>query len=167
MKNCLRNITPFLLTLIGLFVLGHNTKAQKAVDSNAIINAIFPRGEKVLSSSNFNGTVWLNRFVTSSDSLNCIVSIVTFEPGVRTNWHTHAGGQILMVTEGTGYYQEKGKQIKILHKGDIVKCLPGVTHWHGATPHGEFAHLVVAPDLNKGDVIWLQKVTDEEYNGLK
>ena len=148
-------------------LLGVSAKAQKNIDTAAILNSIFPRGEKMISNNNFNGTVWLNRFISAGDSLDCIVSLVTFDPGVRTNWHTHPGGQILIVTEGSGYYQEKGKPRQIIHKGDVVKCPPGVTHWHGASPNGEFAHLVVAPDAEKGEVTWLQKVTDEEYNGLK
>ena len=142
-------------------------KAQKTSDTTAILNSIFPRGEKVGSGNNFNGTVWLKRFVSPNDSLDCIIALVTFDPGVRTNWHTHPGGQVLMVTDGIGYYQEKSKPRQIIRKGDIVKCLPGVTHWHGASPDGEFAHLVIAPDAEKGEVTWLQKVTDKEYNGLK
>jgi len=150
-----------------LIFLSFNAKAQKTIDTAAIINSIFPRGEKDVSNNNFNGTVWLKRFVSPSDSLDCIVSLVTFNAGVRTNWHTHPGGQILIVVEGIGYYQEKGKRRQIIYKGDVVKCPPGVTHWHGASPHGEFAHLVVAPDAEKGEVTWLQKVTNEEYSGLK
>jgi len=142
-------------------------KAQQAIDTTAIINSIFPRGEKSTSGNNFNGGAWLKRYVSTADSLDCTVALVTFEPGVRTNWHIHPGGQILMVVEGTGYYQEKGKPKQIIHKGDVVKCPPGVTHWHGASPNGEFAHLVVAPNAEKGEVTWLQKVTDEEYEGLK
>jgi quercetin dioxygenase-like cupin family protein len=148
-------------------VLCLNAKAQKIMDTTAIINSVFPRGEKMVSNPNFNGTVWLKRFVSPSDSLDCIVSLVTFEPGVRTNWHIHPGGQILIVTEGIGYYQEKGKPIQILHKGDVVKCPREAAHWHGASPYGEFAHLVFAPDAEKGEVIWLQKVTDKEYNSIK
>ena len=156
------------ITLFAFFILpGVSAKAQQIIDTTAIVNSILPRGEKMVSNDNFNGTVWLKRFVSTGDSLDCIVSLVTFAPGVRTNWHTHPGGQILMVVEGTGYYQEKGKPRQIIHKGDVVKCPPGVTHWHGASPDGEFAHLVVAPDAEKGEVTWLQKVTDEEYNGLK
>jgi len=66
-----------------------------------------------------------------------------------------------------GYYQEKGKPGQIIRKGDIIKCSPGVQHWHGASPDSEFAHLVVAPDIEKGEVTWLQRVTDEEYHSLK
>ena len=150
-----------------LVLISFNTKAQKTIDTAAIINSILPRGEKVESGNNFNGGVWLNRFVSPADSLDCIVALVTFQPKIRTNWHIHPGGQILIVTEGVGYYQEKGKPKQVIRKGDIIKCSPGVQHWHGASPGGEFAHLVVAPDVEKGEVTWLQRVTDEEYNSLK
>ena len=157
------NIISFAIFIL----LNITAKAQQAIDTTAIVNSIFRRGEKSTSSNNFNGGVWVERYVSTGDSLDCIVSLVTFEPGVRTNWHTHPGGQILIVVEGVGYYQEKGKPRRIIRKGDVVKCPPGVTHWHGASPDSEFAHLVVAPDAEKGEVTWLQKVTEEEYNGLK
>ena len=156
-----------MLVFVSLVLFNVNVKGQHAIDTTAILNSIFPRGEKSVSNNNFNGGVWVKRFVSPGDSLDCIVSLVTFEPGVRTNWHTHPGGQILMVVEGTGYYQEKDRQRQIIHKGDVVKCPPGVTHWHGASPKGEFAHLVVAPGAGKGEVTWLQAVTEEEYNGSK
>ena len=39
---------------------------------------------------------------------------VTFEPGCRNNWHIHkadkGGGQILLCTNGRGWYQEWGKE---------------------------------------------------------
>jgi quercetin dioxygenase-like cupin family protein len=116
-----------IIVFVSFILLNINAKAQQVIDTTAIMNSIFPRGEKSVSSRNFNGGVWVKRFVSPADSLDCIVSLVTFEPGVRTNWHTHPGGQILMVVEGTGYYQEKGKPRQIIHKGDVVKCPPGVT----------------------------------------
>ena len=156
-----------IIAVVNFILLNLNAKAQQVTDTTAIVNSIFARGEKSISNNNFSGGVWVKRYVSPADSLDCIVALVTFEPGVRTNWHTHPGGQILMVVEGTGYYQEKGKPKQIIQKGDVVKCLPGVTHWHGASADGEFAHLVVAPDAEKGEVTWLQKVTDEEYTGSK
>lgn len=162
-----KNILPFLLSVVCFNSLSFNAKSQQTADTVAIINSIFPRGEKSTSNNNFNGGMWLKRFVSPADSLDCTISLVTFEPGVRTNWHIHQGGQILMVVEGIGFYQEKGKPRQIIRKGDVIKCPRGVTHWHGASPEGEFAHLVVAPDAEKGEVTWLKKVSDEEYHGLK
>lgn len=124
---------------------------------------IFPKGEKA-PSDYFTGTAWVKNLVSPDDAFNTVIGNVVFEPGTRNNWHTHPGGQILIVTEGTGYYQEKGKPIQVLHKGDVVKIQPDVVHWHGASPDSEFTHIAVNPNTQKGIVVWLDRVTDEEYH---
>ncbi len=73
----------------------------------------------------------------------------------------------LIGIEGTGYYQEKGKPIQQLHKGDVIKILPGIEHWHGASPDSEFTHIAINTNTQKGIVEWLQRVTNEEYNSFK
>jgi 4-carboxymuconolactone decarboxylase len=112
----------------------------------------------------FTGTVWVNIAVQPEDALNCTVGKVTFAPTARTNWHTHRKGQTLIVTDGTGYYQEKGKPIQIIQQGDVVKILPGVEHWHGASHDSEMTHIAIVADAEKDSTIWLQPVTTEEYN---
>ncbi|WP_232065173.1 cupin domain-containing protein [Rhodocytophaga rosea] len=91
---------------------------------------------------------------------------VTFEPGARTNWHYHPGGQILLVTSGKGRYQEKGKAVKELRKGDVIKCAPNTIHWHGAAPDSELSHIAISTNAGKGAVVWLKPVSEEEYNKL-
>ncbi len=66
----------------------------------------------------------------------------------------------------TGYYQERGKPVQVVHNGDVIKCLPGVEHWHGATAKSGFAYLSVTP-TQKGKTIWLEPVSDKDYNSLK
>ena len=136
------------------------------MDTSENQNEIFPRGYKA-SADYFTGTAWVKMLVATDDTFNTSVANVVFEPGCRNNWHTHAGGQILIVTDGTGYYQEKGKPIKLLHKGDVVKIPPGVVHWHGASPDSEFTHLAINTNIQKGIIEWLEKVTDKEYNSFK
>ena len=126
-------------------------------------NAIFPKGDRA-PAEYFTGTAWVKMLVTADDIFNTSVANVTFEPGARNNWHTHPGGQILIITDGVGYYQEKGKPVQLLHKGDVIKILPGVVHWHGASPDSEMTHLAINTNTQKGIVEWLQKVTDEEYS---
>ena len=128
-------------------------------------NNIFPKGEKA-PADYFTGTVWVQLLVPNDNIFNCQVANVVFEPGARNNWHTHPGGQILIVTDGIGYYQEKGKPIQLIRKGDTVKILPGVVHWHGASHDSEFTHIAVNPNTQKGVVEWLERVTDEEYNSV-
>ena len=125
--------------------------------------AIFPKGEKA-PAEYFTGTAWVKLLEPNDLAFNTQIGNVVFEPGARNNWHTHPGGQILIATDGIGYYQEKGKPIQILRKGDVVKILPDVEHWHGASPDSEFTHLAINTNTQKGVVVWLQRVTDEEYS---
>ena len=129
-------------------------------------SSIFPKGEKA-PANYFTGTVWVKILVPADDTFNTLIGNVTFEPGARNNWHRHPGGQILIVTDGTGYYQEKGKPIQLLRKGDVVKILPNIDHWHGASPDSEFTHIAINSNTQKGVVEWLQGVTNEEYNSFK
>lgn len=129
-------------------------------------NIIFPKGEKA-PIEYFTGSVWIKILVPNEATLNCQIANVVFEKGARNNWHTHPGGQILIVTDGIGYYQEKGKPIQLLRKGDVVNIPPGVEHWHGASHDSGFTHIAVNPNTQKGVVVWLERVTDEEYNSFK
>lgn len=126
----------------------------------------FAKGNKV-SNGNFTGNVWVN-MLTSVDTANSTsVGNVTFAPKARSNWHLHPSGQILLVTDGLGYYQEKGQPIRLIRKGDVIKCPPNIAHWHGATRDSSMTHITLGPDNAKGPVEWLSSVTDEEYNQLK
>ncbi|TAL44999.1 MAG: cupin domain-containing protein [Chitinophagaceae bacterium] len=127
---------------------------------------IFSKGEKA-PAGYFTGTAWVQLLVPNDPGLNCQIANVVFEPGARNNWHTHPGGQILLVTDGSGYYQEKSKPIQLLRKGDVVNIPPDVEHWHGASPDSEFTHIAINTNTQKGIVVWLQRVTDEEYNSFK
>jgi quercetin dioxygenase-like cupin family protein len=127
------------------------------------LNELFPKGERA-SADYFVGTVWVKNLVPVDEKLQTLIGSVRFEPGARNNWHKHPGGQILIAIDGIGYYQEKGKPIQLLRKGDVVKILPDLVHWHGASPKSAFTHIAINPNTQKGIVEWLQKVTDEEYN---
>lgn len=127
---------------------------------------IFPKGI-MIKNDYFSGTAWLHMLLSANENHDISIANVVFEPGVRNNWHSHAAGQILICIKGKGYYQEKGKPIQLLNVGDVVDILPNVVHWHGATPIGEFEHIAINPQVSKGSVVWLQPVTDEEYNSYK
>ena len=127
---------------------------------------IFKRGPK--ASTNFTGTAWIEMLVSDDKNVyDCQVYNVIFEPGARNHWHKHPGGQILLVTDGTGYYQERGKEVRILKKGDVVEISPDVEHWHGATRYSRFTHIGISPNVSKGPIIWLEPVSNEEYKKLR
>ena len=129
-------------------------------------NTIFPKGERA-PVDYFTGTVWIKMLLPNDPNLNCQIGNVVFEAGARNNWHTHPGGQILIATDGVGYYQEKGKSVQLLRKGDVVNIPPDVVHWHGASHDSEFIHIAINPNTQKGIVVWLERVSDEEYNSYR
>jgi len=126
-------------------------------------NTVFLRGRRI-TSDNFTGSVWVAMLVTDEEVFGSRIGNVTFEPGARTNWHSHPGGQVLLVTDGAGYYQEQGGPIQLLRRGDVVEIGPDVVHWHGATPSGEFTHVAVVTNSLAGSTVWQQPVTESEYN---
>jgi len=124
---------------------------------------IFPLG-KTASQDVFTGTAYVNMLLPDTDrTFDCQVYDVVFEAGARNNWHSHPGGQILLVTAGKGYYQERGKPAQVLDKGDVVPIPPNVEHWHGAAPDSDFVHIGISPNTGKGGAVWLAPVTDAEY----
>lgn len=128
------------------------------------VQSIAPEGASQAPAEYFTGIAWIKSLVPANDLTDCTVSEVTFEPGTRNNWHTHPNGQILVVTAGTCYYQEKGKPIQHIQPGEAVNIAPDLVHWHGASPDSRMTHLAINPNVSQGGAVdWLQPVTDEEY----
>ena len=125
----------------------------------------FPKGE-LSTAKNHTGNIWLSELNVGDSTFDPGIAQAVYDPGAKLDWHIHPGGQVLLITEGTGYYQEKGKPIQIVHKGDVIKCPAGVEHWHAAAPNSSFAYIAVTP-TQKGKTIWLKPVSDEEYNSAK
>ena len=88
---------------------------------------------------------------------------VTFEPGARTNWHTHPLGQTLLVTSGLGWTQCEGGPKTEIRAGDVVWCPCQKRHWHGATDTTAMSHLAITEMLDGKNVEWLEPVSDADY----
>lgn len=136
------------------------TKMEKT--ENQTEGAIFPKGEKA-PAENFTGTVYVQPLAPKTENNNFSVASVTFEPGARANWHTHPAGQTILVTMGKGLYQEKGKPVRTINKGDVILCQPDIEHWHGASSTSGMTHVVITNYKGDSQVNWLKPVTDEEY----
>nr|WP_210288084.1 cupin domain-containing protein [Martelella radicis] len=122
------------------------------------------RGGSIGSSETFTGTAYVAP-VFGPDMANVSAGEVTFLPGARSAWHTHPGGQKLVVTSGTGWVQERGQDKLVMQAGDVIWCPPGVEHWHGATDTTSVTHYAIQESVDGSAVDWGEKVTDEEYNG--
>jgi len=119
---------------------------------------------KSAPASYFTGKAFLKTLVAADEITNCNISEVVFEQGCRNNWHTHPSNQILIIKEGTCWYQEEGKQIQKFLAGEAINILPGIKHWHGASPDAPMVHFAININTENGMVNWLEPVTDAQYN---
>jgi quercetin dioxygenase-like cupin family protein len=115
----------------------------------------------------FTGAVRIDPLFQSNESRRGASASVTFEPGARTAWHTHPLGQTLIITSGVGWVQREGGAVEEVHPGDIVWFEPNEKHWHGATATTGMTHTAIQENLNGEVVNWMEKVSDEQYNGFK
>ena len=111
----------------------------------------------------FTGNVTVDPLYAPNATTSNSGSHVTFAPGARSAWHTHPGGQMLIVTDGTGWIQEEGGARREIKPGDIIWTPPGVKHWHGGTRSNGMRHIAITNSVNGKNVEWMEHVTDEQY----
>ena len=158
----------WILTVFGavsVLAAGTLPAQERRMENEKTFQQMFPQGEPLPEqfSKYFTGQAWLARLTTDA-ALNVPVSNVTFSPGCRNNWHSHTGGQLLIVVGGRGYYQEKGRSARELLPGDVVEIAPDVVHWHGAAPDSWFSHLAVECNPATNVNTWLEPVDDAQYD---
>ena len=111
----------------------------------------------------FTGEVSVTPQFDTNDPRTVSAAEVSFTPCARTAWHTHPGGQTLIVTAGTGWVQEWGGDKHRITEGDVIWTPPGVKHWHGGTADTAMTHIAIQTFVDGRPVDWLEHVTDDQY----
>ena len=150
-----------MLTMLVL-VASASTEAQMIVITRAGSRAV-----RTAPAENFTGNVRVEMLFEAIAASDASGGSVTFEPGARTAWHSHPGGQVLIVTAGTGRVQRCGDVIEEMRSGDVVRIPAGQKHWHGAAADAPMTHLAITEYRDGTAVDWMEKVSDEQYNGLR
>jgi quercetin dioxygenase-like cupin family protein len=115
--------------------------------------------------SNFTGDVYMTPIYRGSEPSRMSISLVRFTPGARTNWHRHAVGQSLHVTEGVGLVGTRDGSVVRVRAGDTVVCPPDEEHWHGAAADTFMSHLAMLEARPDGSdpTTWLEPLPEEQY----
>ena len=156
-------ITIMSLMLFALVVSKAQTSVPQTPPSSIRITRSDSLQPKKASADYFTGAVQVQELFPADDPSRTSGGKVTFEPGARSAWHTHPLGQILIVTDGTGWVQQWGGPIEEIRKGDVIWIPPGVKHWHGATPTTAMTHIAIQESLDGKVVDWMEHVSDEQY----
>jgi 4-carboxymuconolactone decarboxylase len=122
------------------------------------------RTSYVAPAANFTGHARIETLFDTTATTRAYGGSVAFDAGARTAWHTHARGQVLIVTAGVGRVQRWGGPVEEIRAGDVVRIPPGVKHWHGAAPTSAMTHIGIVEQGGGGTTAWLEQVTDEQYD---
>lgn len=162
--NRLKVVQPLQLALVvAAICTASSIKLNAQVKSMKTNMTSFTDKGNPLPKEWFSGDTFLQLLVARDKNNDFVIGSVTFEPGARTNWHTHPKGQILIVVEGQGWYQQKGQPAQAIKKGDVVNIPENTEHWHGATAGTKMVHIAITNYEGEANVVWLKPVTDEEY----
>ena len=104
----------------------------------------------------YTGEVW--RDLLFQDDEGYSVGKHFFAPGSRTFWHSHPGGQLLVIDYGDGLIGDSDGTVHV-SAGDVVWTPSDERHWHGATSTRSLIH---TPITVRG-VDWQGEVTDAIY----
>ena len=114
---------------------------------------------------NFTGDVYMNPIFGGDGTSRLVAALVRFTPGARTNWHSHANGQLLHCTDGVGVVATSDGTTITMRAGDTVWTPAGEEHWHGGTADNMMCHYAILDETPAGDATsWLEPVTDEQYD---
>lgn len=136
-----------------------------ALQAQTAAIAILPAGHQptAVDASHFTGNARVESRFRQTTPAHLGGGLVSFEPGARTDWHSHPLGQTLFVSAGEGWVQLWGGPVQTMRQGDVVLIPPGVKHWHGASAQHAMSHFAVSEALDGNTVTWMEPVSDEQY----
>lgn len=111
----------------------------------------------------FTGAVWMDALLKETALPGVVAYRVSFEPGARTNWHSHPAGQVLYIVSGTCRLQREGEGPMEAGPGAVVHFAAGEKHWHGAAPESLMVHIAINFLNADKDTVWMERVNNEEY----
>jgi 4-carboxymuconolactone decarboxylase len=152
-----------LLATIVLWPATAITEATAQDTLGIVITRAAALPSRVAPAENFTGMVRVQPVFDTTASTRAYGASVAFEAGARTAWHTHARGQVLIVTEGVGRVQRWGASVEEIRPGDVVRIPPGAKHWHGASPTSAMTHLAIVEQSGGRSTEWLEQVSDAQY----
>jgi len=145
------------LLLLPLMIFSSFTMAETITTQYTAKNKLVLQS---VDNNYFTGDASFSRFPSMPSNGDIAPAIVYFKPNSFTNWHSHSQGQYLIVTEGTGRFQEWDKPSQMITKGDVIWIAPNVKHWHGAGEFTAMTHIAMSP-VDNNEVTWYEKAQPE------
>lgn len=160
-----RNALKEKLKLTDQHVLHLNHQVGYSADSESAdrTSVPFARGERK-TGEHFHGEIYIS---VPAESDRFGLAYLDFQPGSYNDWHVHPGAtQVMMILDGGGFYQEAGKPVRLLKKGDIVVTPADVVHWNGASHKKALLHFSVTDQSGRDHIEWKERIDPTFYSKL-
>lgn len=148
---------------VALFFFGIIPLLSIAQKPEYVTSSYLEEGTKA-PNIHFIGEAWLNNLLQADSNFNYNITRATFKANSTLDWHKHSSVQVIIITEGEGYYQERGKEPVILKKGDLIKCNKDTEHWHSSTKESSVTYLAIYGGTQP--TTWTEKLSQEYYDSV-
>ncbi len=149
----MKNIFHTLIFMVSLTAVAQQEKYE--------VTSYLDEGVKA-PNTHYLGEAWLNRLLQADDDLPYNVVKATFKANSTLDWHKHSTTQVLIIVDGLGYYQERGKDPYLMEKGDIIKCPKDTEHWHSSSKDKDVTYLALYSGATPTE--WTEVVTQDYYD---
>ncbi|MBL7471231.1 cupin domain-containing protein [Robertkochia sediminum] len=146
----------FLFFLFSLCIL-----SGYAQSTNYTIASYEEEGTKA-PNTHYIGEAWLHHLVSADKDLSYNITKATFKANSTLDWHHHDSPQVLIVVEGEGYYQERGKEPIRMKEGDVIQCPKDTEHWHASSKEHDVTYLAIYGGTQP--TTWTEVLSREYYN---
>lgn len=151
----MRNLITIILLLSSL--------AAFSQTSNYSASSYLDMGTKA-PNTHYLGEAWLNSLLQAQGDLGFNITKATFKANSTLDWHKHETPQVLIVVEGVGYYQERGKEPILMKVGDVIKCDKNVEHWHSSSKENDVTYLAIYGGTQP--TTWTEVLSQEYYDSV-
>jgi len=114
--------------------------------------------------THYIGEAWLKRLISADGDLSYNITKATFKANSTLDWHKHPSPQVLIIVDGEGYYQERGKDPIRMRAGDIIKCNKETEHWHTSSKESDVTYLALYGGTQPTS--WTEVMSQEYYDSI-
>lgn len=150
----MKKFTILLISLIPFLVNAQDLEYQ--------VKSYLEEGTKAPNTHHL-GEAWLNFLIEADEAVNSNITQATFSANSTLDWHKHTTAQVLIIVEGKGYYQERGKEPLIMKKGDVIKCDKDIEHWHTASADSMVSYIAI---YGNEPTFWTEKLSRAYYDSI-
>ncbi|MBT8285101.1 MAG: cupin domain-containing protein [Flavobacteriaceae bacterium] len=151
----MKNTCFALLVIFPIFLFSQNMEYS--------VTSYMEAGNKA-PNTHYIGEAWLNSLLRADETFDYNITKAMFKANSTLDWHKHSSPQVLIIVEGEGYYQERGKDPIRMKEGDVIRCEKETEHWHSSSKEKDVTYLAIYGGTEP--TTWTEVLSQEYYDSV-